>query len=377
MSGQASLLGRTSDPGQGYSTTPVFAFHLWVRVVSYLTFSILLKCLALCGRISTWAHERLSQYFALSPCPVYGPRESAIVIIGGDHDVGRHLALNFSELGCTVFALCSDRQASPHTEPFQNASNVSSLIQEWHKRIKRSGRSPWGLVAPIVLDMNSGAQRAHAVETVDAYCVTHNLHLVAVIVLPTNAPASPKPLASGPTGVSAWAEIVRRCLVDPISAVHGYSSLLAAASGRVVLLLASGDQVGRDSAQLAALESAARFLRREIGPLGIRVSTVSTGPFAPTSKLSVPTVNDASAAETFASSGSEGAHNRSVGSTIREVLRHFFVRYEDLWCTLHDIVRSRYPKERYVIGLHAALEDVHQALPAALRLCLCVHSDHR
>lgn len=44
------------------------------------------------------------------------------------------------------------------------------------------------MLAPIVLDMNSGAQRAHAVETVDAYCATHNLHLVAVIVLPPSAP---------------------------------------------------------------------------------------------------------------------------------------------------------------------------------------------
>ncbi|KAI0362319.1 hypothetical protein OH77DRAFT_1416564 [Trametes cingulata] len=369
MSGQASLAAQIStgcSSQVGYGTTPVFAFHLWVRVVAYLAFSFLLKCLALWESFSVRLHERVSRFFSLPPCHVYGPRESAIVIVGGDDDVGRHLALNFSELGCMVFALCPDKRATPPSETLQDASNVSSLIQEWHQRIKRSGRSPWGLVAPIVLDMNSGTQRAHAVETVDAYCATHNLHLVAVIVLPTSAPTPPKPLTSGPTGVSAWAEIVRRCLVDPISAVHGYSSLLAAASGRVVLLLASGDQVGRNSAHLSALESAARFLRREMGPLGIRVSTVSTGPFA-----------NFPIAENFASSERGGADDPSVGSIIGEALRHFFLRYEDLWCTLYDIVRSRYPKERYVIGLHAALENMHQALPAALRLCLRVYDDYR
>ncbi len=90
----------------------------------------------------------------------------------------------------------------------------------------------------------------------------------------------------------------------PIAVVHGYSKLLAAASGRVVLVLAcelfpaspspcgvchsiwhaAGDQLGMYSAHLHALESAAQFLRREWGLLGIRVATVSAGPFAPASK---------------------------------------------------------------------------------------------
>ncbi|OJT14627.1 hypothetical protein TRAPUB_8873 [Trametes pubescens] len=295
----ASLPGRnTSDTADQDDARPGTLFssvlQLCIEVLSCICVPLLLKCLAVWQGLARTAHELLSRFLALPPCQVYPPRESAVVIVGGDDDVGRHLALTFSEQGCTVFALCPDHpaQASPaqsSREAAQDTSNVSELIQEWHKRIKRSGRSPrWGLLAPIVLDMNSGAQRAHAVETVDAYCATHNLHLVAVIVLPSSAPAPPRPepqpLAGGAADVAAWADVVRRCLVAPIAVVHGYSKLLAAASGRVVLVLASGDQLGMHSAHLHALESAAQFLRREWGLLGIRVATVSAGPFAPASK---------------------------------------------------------------------------------------------
>ncbi|KAI9065094.1 hypothetical protein FKP32DRAFT_1674985 [Trametes sanguinea] len=237
------------------------------------------------------AHERLCRLLFVPPCRVYEPRDSAIVIVGGDDDVGRQIALDFSELGCTVFALCPEQQTSHADGAYEHASKVSSLIQQWHQRIKRSGRSPWGLVAPIVLDVSSETQRRHAFETVNAYCVTRNLHLVAVIVLPS-VYTSLKRLVSGQADAPTWAEIVRRCLVVPISVVQDYSEMLAAASGRVVLLLASGDPLGMHSTQLGLLESAAQFLRQQLGTLGIRVSTVSAGPFAPASKLSVHTGGD-------------------------------------------------------------------------------------
>ncbi|KAI0636789.1 hypothetical protein C8Q77DRAFT_1094637 [Trametes polyzona] len=319
--------------------------ELCVRVLSLLCVPLVLRCLAVWQGVAARAHELLCRLFAVAPCQAYEPRQSAVVIVNGsDDDVGRRLALDFSELGYAVFALCPDTQAvSPsESEPLRDASNVSSLIQEWHKRIKRSGRSPWGLLAPIVLDMNSGTQRTHAVETVDAYCATHNLRLVAVIVLPTPAPAPPRPLVGDAADVSAWAEIVRQCLVAPISVVHDYSNLLAAASGRVVLLLASGDQVGMRSAHLRTLESAAHLLREHLGLLGIRVSTVSTGPFAPAAKPSTHMVNVARpGAGALASSGQAGDRGPTVRSVIREVLQPFFVRYEDVWRTVYDIARSR------------------------------------
>ncbi|KAI0673038.1 hypothetical protein C8Q78DRAFT_1022475 [Trametes maxima] len=317
---------------------------LLVRVLSFLLFSFLLNAFSLWEGLRTRVHGRLCRIFARPPSQVYRPNQSAVVIVGADDDVGRHLALSFSELGCTVFALCPDKPAAPRllNEALLEVSNVSSLIQEWHKRIKRSGRSPWGLLAPIVLDMNSGTQRTHAVETVDAYCTAHHLRLSAVIVLPATGPPPPKPPASGPRDApTAWPDILRQCHVEgPIAVVQAYSDLLAAASGRVVLLLTSGDQLRGHPAHLGVLQSVARGLRQELGTLGIKVTTVSTGPFAPASKRSAPAGYNASTTGTPASSGG-GDYDRGVLSALREMLRHFSVRYEDVWCVLRDIVRSQ------------------------------------
>ncbi|KAI8998471.1 hypothetical protein BD414DRAFT_407239 [Trametes punicea] len=280
--------GHSAASGLAVPESRAFALRC-VVVLLYLCLSLLFKCLSVWERIKARSHERLCDLLAISPCQVYEPEESAVVIIGGDEGVGRHIALNFSERGCTVFVLCPEALPLPQDQARQDRSNASSLIQEWHQRIKRSGRSPWGLVAPIVLDMSSGAQRTHAYETVDAYCAAHHLQLAAVIVLPTSVristPGAPRSLVRGRTDVSAWADIVRRCLVEPVSVVQDYSNMLAAASGRVVLLAASDDPAWTPSAYVRTLESAARFLRQELGSAGIRVSTVSTGPFAPASKL--------------------------------------------------------------------------------------------
>ena len=281
-------------------------------------------------------------------------------------DIGRHIALDLSELGYTVFVLCPDRyhgDLQTLTSSTRDASNVSSvreiriallalvpamlnasnqrLIQDWHQRIKRSGHSPspWGLVAPIVLDMTSSTQRIRAVETVEAYCATHSLHLVAVIVQPAPGftstweppfPRSPRltpippptpihtdvthtstHLASKPgregLDVTAWGGVVSQCLVQPISIVQDYMDLLAAATGRVVLLHAcgqpsvtancmgalhltypsptAGDQVWSSSLHKDIILSAARYLRQELDTLSIKVSTVFIGPFAPSVKF--------------------------------------------------------------------------------------------
>ncbi|KAI0332105.1 hypothetical protein GY45DRAFT_1321406 [Cubamyces sp. BRFM 1775] len=223
--------------------------------------------------------------------------------------------------------------------------------------------------------MTSGTERAHAFETVDAYCTTHDLHLAAVFVLSATAPAPLKPAISGRTDVSAWAKTVRQCLVDPITVVQDYAPLLATASGRVVVLLASGDQEGMGSAHLVTLESAAQFLRQQLGTLDIRVATVSTGPFARMSRPLAPTGSDASRTLAW------GQRVEECGSGIRSAIgaasQHFFVRYEDVWTICHNIVRLRYPRERYTIGLHAGLRDVFAAVPTAFRLRFCSHSSSR
>ncbi|OBZ75431.1 hypothetical protein A0H81_04125 [Grifola frondosa] len=82
-----------------------------------------------------------------------------------------------------------------HPEAPPETSNISSLLYEWHNKRKKSEHSPWGLVAPIVLDTGSASQRAHAFETVHAYCAAHALHLVSLIVSPPCAPLYPWELA--------------------------------------------------------------------------------------------------------------------------------------------------------------------------------------
>ncbi|KAI0709442.1 hypothetical protein C8Q76DRAFT_770269 [Earliella scabrosa] len=257
---------------------------LFARIILFIALRLLLETFSIFQSLSYAVHERLCRFFALPPCQVHGPRESAIVIVGGDDALGRHIAFDCSEQGYTVFALCPDRH--PAIEAAPDASNVSSLIQEWHQRIKRSGHStsPWGLVAPIVLDMTSSAQRTRAFETVDAYCATHSLHLVAVIVLPPSNYITSKPACTGPVTISAWGNVVRESLVEPISVIQDYVRLLAAVSGRVVLVLASGHQPWISSLSKGALRSVAQYLRQELDVLGIKISTIVAGPSAPVGK---------------------------------------------------------------------------------------------
>ncbi|KAI0748304.1 hypothetical protein C8Q80DRAFT_731073 [Daedaleopsis nitida] len=286
------MTGRAGRPPNPHidSGAPSWLNHLRsslqapLQAVIYTALLVALGLFSVSQAFALSAHERLCRFLGLSPCQVHGPRESAIVIVGGDDDLGRHLALNFSQQGYTVFALCPDRQPAVQSAP-GDASNVSSLIQEWHQRIKRSGEStsPWGLVAPIVLDMTSGAQRTRAFETVDAYCATHCLHLVAVIVLPAPSFITSKPARAG-LSISAWGDLVRGCLVEPISVVEDYAGLLSATSGRVVLLLASGHHQWIPPLHRDVLRSVARHLREELTASGTRISLVTAGPSAPVSK---------------------------------------------------------------------------------------------
>ncbi|TFK91231.1 hypothetical protein K466DRAFT_542051 [Polyporus arcularius HHB13444] len=343
------------------------------RIVIYMFYRVLLGTFSAIQRCTAGAHERLCQLFGLSPSAVRGPRQSAIVIVGGDDDIGRHIALDFSELGYTVFVLCPDRHRDPQTlasSSTSDASNVSSrLVQDWHQRIKRSGRSssPWGLVAPIVLDMTSSAQRVRAVETVDAYCSTHSLHLVAVIVQPAPGFITSKPSREG-LDVTAWGNVVSYCLVQPMSLVQDYVGLLAAATGRVVLLHASGHQPWSSSLHKGLILSAAQYLRQELDPQSIKVSTISVGPFAPSFKSPELTHYEAGPAAPLG--WSERGFMSNVRNTIEGVLLHFLVSPEDLRRSLLDVLRSRYPKERYVVGLHASLQAAHDSLPTVVHLCL-------
>ena len=124
--------------------------RLFARIILFIALRLLLEAFSIFQSVSYAIHERLCRFFALPPCQVHGPRESAIVIVGGDDGefirlgaigqhahkqpgglpicltaLGRHIAFDCSEQGYTVFALCPDRH--PAIEAAPDASNVSSV----------------------------------------------------------------------------------------------------------------------------------------------------------------------------------------------------------------------------------------------------------
>ncbi len=192
------------------------------RIVIYMFFRVLLGTFSAIQRCTAGAHERLCQLFGLSPSAVRGPRQSAIVIVGGDDgelfrlggdrhadehprmvrichaDIGRHIALDFSELGYTVFVLCPDRHRDPQTlasSSTPDASNVSSVREirivslplssdaECFESAARAGLAPEDQkVRPLVVPLGFGRphraghdlQRAARPCGRDRRCVLHH-----------------------------------------------------------------------------------------------------------------------------------------------------------------------------------------------------------
>ncbi len=108
---------------------------------------------------------------------------------------------------------------------------------------------PWGLVAPIALDTESGAQRAHASETIHAYCTDHSLNLVSLIILPPCYPVADKSatnhthmdeeITAVQTASLAFATRSRtmaHIMMEPILVVEDYVDLLMKSYGRVIML---------------------------------------------------------------------------------------------------------------------------------------------
>ena len=190
--------------------------------------------------------------------------------------LGRSAAVKFSELGYTVFALCpiQYKHSSSHVCQYPAASVQSSdvcavrfmacmsgidayispqLLYIWHNRKERSRSLPWGVVAPISLDMWSASQREKAVETVQAYCWKHELHLVALVVSPRRSEngSLPPQLSrfSSESGVGAcatcedvWRQRVLSEVTEPVLVALDYIQMLQEASGRLIILPGSEGQ---------------------------------------------------------------------------------------------------------------------------------------
>ncbi|KAL6305375.1 hypothetical protein BKA93DRAFT_779621 [Sparassis latifolia] len=239
-----------------------FILHLFT-IALYIVLKLLAVLLATAQRFAARLYEIHSEYVALPPSGIHKPEESAIVVIGGENNLGRRICLSFAELGYTVFALCrsngeADNLQTSISYSTKPAHASSKLLYEWQLRKKQSETSAWGDIAPIVSDLGSAAQRKSAFETVHAYCVGRSLRLVTLILAPPHAPLhwweSPQSHSSQITAADhsqpmrtvitqgdltqslLWADRVKHSIMEPILVIRDYVDMLVASSGRLILI---------------------------------------------------------------------------------------------------------------------------------------------
>ena len=122
------------------------------------------------------------------------------------------------------------------------------LLYAWHKKKERSTHMSWGTLVPISFDTKSEAQRAHAFETVHAYCVKHSLNMAALIVLWPPSPVKRNDssynrksdisikLDHRDSISSSWECADAHFLMESILVIQDYVNMLAKAAGRVIFL---------------------------------------------------------------------------------------------------------------------------------------------
>ncbi|KAI0093567.1 hypothetical protein BDY19DRAFT_902342 [Irpex rosettiformis] len=263
--------------------------RFWLRAFLSLTASV--------EDVLTTVFEWESRILSVPACGVNAPRESAIVIIGGEAGLGQAISLRLSELGYTVFALCPNLPGTcSATDQATKSSAVSSLLYAWHKRKERSTHTSWGLVAPISCDMSSGAQRTHAFETVQAYCVRHSLNLTALVAIYPSSPAKRKDVRHEVTDSRAqkfelrdvlssplWTSPNQLSLIETVHVVEDYVGMLSKTSGRVIML-AHGERECYFCRPVALLGGVGQQITRNLNAcletVGIRAIFVSVGPIA-------------------------------------------------------------------------------------------------
>jgi hypothetical protein len=211
------------------------------------------------------------------------------------------------EIGASVFPW--QRLISPSKTP-----SHSKLLYTWHNRKERLRSIPWGLVAPMQLNLWSRSQREAVHQTVRAHCNTYDLHLVALVIShDSKSPRSTTPSflnasdTTEPTDVppdsdsdideDSWRTSVLDEVIEPVLMACDYKTLLAEASGRVIILSNSAEgrcdgispwsmpnayETGSPLASLSltSRKAAAESLAVVLESHGIRVSSIYFGPLA-------------------------------------------------------------------------------------------------
>ncbi|KAI9466243.1 hypothetical protein BJY52DRAFT_1220327 [Lactarius psammicola] len=279
--------------------------------ITYITFSVveltiftllagITALLSLFEDISSVLFELASDSSGVPPRSSFPTEKCAVLILGAQEGVGRNAALQFSELGYTVFALCPNRQDDAgHLVSSGGSRGVASLLYIWHNRKERSRSIPWGLVAPMQLNMWSRSQRQAVHETVLAHCNAYDLRLVALIIShdPKSHPGTGPSLMDTLDATrradeeDAWRNTVLDEVTEPVLMAYDYRELLAEASGRIIIL--SNFAESRCGTPLALLSLASRTATAEslanmLEFEGIRVSSIYFGPLAEDSMTRSP-----------------------------------------------------------------------------------------
>ncbi|KAH9005187.1 hypothetical protein EDB86DRAFT_2882124 [Lactarius hatsudake] len=327
--------------------------HITFSVVKLTIFTLLAGITALLSLfedISSVLFELASDSSGVPPRSSFPTEKCAVLILGAQEGVGRNAALHFSELGYTVFALCPNRQDDAgHIVSPGGSRGVASLLYIWHNRKERSRSIPWGLVAPMQLNMWSRSQRQAVHETVSAHCNAYDLRLVALIIShdsKSHPGTGPSPIDALDATVGtheshleedAWRNIVLDDVTEPVLMAYDYRELLAEASGRIIVLSNFADSTPLALLSLASRTATAESLATILELEGIRVSSIYFGPLARDSMAQSPDGhgNDRHFPQSFDWQG-------LFDTLAQKISRKLIVQDSLLLTVLRRVVQSRY-----------------------------------
>ncbi|KAL4254036.1 hypothetical protein ABKN59_002504 [Abortiporus biennis] len=375
------LTALVSSSSTTMSVFRLFLYHscrVWFTCAQYIvlnlfrTYTLLLlrsltHVLEYTESVAGLIFEIICTYLSVPPCGVYNPQESAVVISGGGEDVGHMLALKFSELGYTVFTLhSSSQQYSTQSTSNSPITSSANLLYAWHKKKEKSAMRNWGLIAPVILDSDTIAQRARASETVKAYSEAYTQSNIKGSRNNHHERWSSRlkrPSELQLTEALMWSDTITQCIREPVLSVQDYTEMLSDNRGRVIFLSTfPQDRPFRFSIRHAQAvydvqDLVTGYLSHQLEDYGIRVSSIISGPVGMVDED--PESNDSS-------SCSKRKSRQVRGLAANDIARSVDVT-QALLCVLQDIVISRYPKDSYTIGLHPFIGRIMSIAPAIVQ----------
>ncbi|CAD7702127.1 unnamed protein product [Ostreobium quekettii] len=294
--------------------------------------------LAFCGALAlALLSARLALFLLctlLSSCLRHGLSGRSVLVTGCDSGFGRLAALSLARShNATVFAGCLTRSGAEALE-------------------KDSG----GRIVAFVMDVTAEADVQGALELVTQRLEGRPLHAVV-----NNAGGSEGWLAEA-NGMEVYGRMVELNLLGGVRVAKAFLPMLAAGRGRLVWVTSALTMVanGGMSAYTAAKWGAEAFcdaLRREVRGMGVAVAQVAPGvshtPFFGKAKASMT--------ECFAAADGR-VRERYGGDALLRAMEVWEARTRPVACPPERVaaaicvaVASRFPKDKYLVGLDAWL----------------------